>query len=215
MQEESFPVRNYNIVSRCSMFFFFSTKMRIISGAARGRRLNTLSGQQTRPTADRVKEAIFSTISAYIPQATVLDAFAGSAALGLEALSRGAKQALFIEKNRSAAQVCSKNIQLCALDGAKLIQGDVLHLLPHLREQMPELCFDLIFSDPPYAAGLNGPLLARLAALGLVNADSLAVVETAAEDQFQPPEPWETVKTSTYGSTAVHYCRIIGRETNG
>lgn len=196
------------------MFFLFD-KMRIISGAARGRRLATLAGQHTRPTADRVKEAIFSTINAYIPRAVVLDAFAGSAALGLEALSRGAEQAFFVEKNRSALQICEKNILLCGLPGAKLLQGDVLKILPQLKEKQPELCFDLVFSDPPYAAGLSSPLLERLAQLELVNAESLAVVETAAEDPFQPPAPWESVKKSTYGSTAVHYCRIIGRKENG
>lgn len=197
-----------------SVIFSFD-KMRIISGAARGRRLATLAGQHTRPTADRVKEAIFSTISAYVPGAVVLDAFAGSAALGLEALSRGAEQAFFIEKNRAALQICEKNIQLCGLPGAKLLQGDVLRILSQLKEKQPGLCFDLIFSDPPYAAGLSLPLLERLVGLELVNEDSLAVVETAAEDPFQPPAPWESLKKSIYGSTAVHYCRIIGRKENG
>lgn len=197
-----------------SSFPFFD-KMRIISGAARGRRLVTLSGQHTRPTADRVKEAIFSTISAYLPEAIVLDAFAGSAALGLEALSRGAEQAFFIEKHRAAAQICAKNIQQCGLAGAKLMQGDVLHLLPRLKEQQPSLRFDLVFSDPPYAAGLSSPLLERLFQLDMVDEDSLAVVETAAEDPFQPPAPWKTQKKSTYGSTAVHYCRISGGNENG
>lgn len=185
--------------------------MRIISGAARGRRLHTLSGQQTRPTADRVKEAIFSTISAYIPDAVVLDAFAGSAALGLEALSRGARQAFFLEKNRSAAQICATNINLCGLSGATLLQGDALKLLPRLKTQQPQLRFDLILSDPPYAAGLNKPLLELLDRLELLEPDCLAVVETAATDPFPPPYPWEKIKTSTYGSTAVHYCRSTRR----
>ena len=185
--------------------------MRIISGTARGRRLHTLPGQQTRPTADRVKEAIFSTISSYIPHAMVLDAFAGSAALGLEALSRGAEQAFFLEKNRAAAQICATNITLCGLAGATLLQGDTLKLLPRLKAQQPQLRFHLIFSDPPYAAGLNKPLLELINRLDLLEPDCLAVVETAATDPFPPPQPWETIKTSIYGSTAVHYCRSIRR----
>ncbi|MDO4732334.1 MAG: 16S rRNA (guanine(966)-N(2))-methyltransferase RsmD [Bacillota bacterium] len=189
--------------------------MRIISGAARGRRLVTLAGQHTRPTADRVKEAIFSSISAELPGAVVLDAFAGSAALGLEALSRGAEKAFFVEKNRAALQICEKNIRLCGFPGSRLLSGDVLKLLPQLKEKQPDLCFSLVFSDPPYAAGLSSPLLECLLRLSMVDAESLAVVETAAADPFSPPEGWEIKKTSTYGSTAVHYCRISGRKENG
>ena len=185
--------------------------MRIISGAARGRRLRTLAGQHTRPTADRVKEAIFSSISAYLPEARVLDAFAGSGALGLEALSRGAGQAVFVEANRAAAQVCAANIDLCQLPGARLIQGDVRKVLPNLKRQQPALSFDLIFLDPPYAAGLYGPVMDLVQRLELLAPEGLTVAETAATAAFAPPAPWEILKTSTYGSTAVHYCRITGR----
>ncbi|MBR5429908.1 MAG: 16S rRNA (guanine(966)-N(2))-methyltransferase RsmD [Firmicutes bacterium] len=183
--------------------------MRIISGAARGRNLYTLKGLNTRPTADRVKEAVFSVLTDRLSQARVLDAFAGSAALGLEALSRGAASALFFEADHRACQICRRNIDLCGLPGCRLIRGDCLKLLPRLRQEEAELRFDLVFADPPYNRGLLPRLLDELAGNGWLSPDGLVVAETTATDsEFAPDERWQVVKSSVYGSTAVHYCRL-------
>ena len=183
--------------------------MRIISGAARGRNLFTLKGFHTRPTADRVKEAVFSVLSDRLAGAVVLDAFAGSGALGLEALSRGAEQAVFFESDRQAAQVCRRNIQQCGLAGCRLIQGDCIKQLPRLRQSEPELSFDLVFADPPYNRGLLPRLMDELVQNDWLAPSGLLIAETTTRDsEFTAPIPWEIVKSSAYGSTTVHYCRI-------
>ena len=189
--------------------------MRIIAGSAGGRRLATLPGLHTRPTADRVKEAMFSVLMPYLPDSRVLDAFAGSGALGLEALSRGARSAIFVEKDRAAASVVEKNLLACGFANGKLMKGDVLTLLPRLKNQQPELCFDLILADPPYQAGLLAPLMDLVASLSLLADDGIFLAETAKKTPFAPVEPWHIIKESTYGDTVVHYCRLIGRETHG
>lgn len=182
--------------------------MRIISGAARGRSLYTLKGLNTRPTADRVKEAVFSVLGERISGAAVLDAFAGSGALGLEALSRAAASALFFEADRRAAQVCRRNMDACALAGGRLIQGDCLKLLPHLA-RTEGLRFDLVFADPPYNRGLLPRLMELLIKEDLLAPEGLLVAETTArESEFAPAAPWQVAKSSLYGSTAVHYCQI-------
>ena len=154
--------------------------MRIIAGSCKGRKLHTLKGDNTRPTADRVKEALFSVLAPYLAGAKVIDAFAGSGALGLEALSRGADSAWFCEHNRAAAQVCARNIADCAFEKAHLLVGDVLTLLPRLRMDKPELCFDLIFLDPPY----RGDLLIRTVQIikdhALLADSGIIIAETAA-----------------------------------
>ena len=178
--------------------------MRIISGRARGRRLLTLKGQHTRPTADRVKEAVFSTLTAYLAEARVLDAFAGSGALGLEAMSRGAAQAVFIEADFSAAGICAKNISLLGFDNCRLIKGDCFKVMAALSRKQQ---FDLIFLDPPYNRGLLNQAMTVIAQQHLLSDDGIVVAETTAKDsEFSPDENWRLVKSSTYGITAVHYC---------
>ena len=137
--------------------------MRIIAGKAKGRTLATLKGMHTRPTADRVKEAIFSVLGDRVSDARVLDAFAGSGALGLEAISRGAAEAWFMEKDRAAAEICAKNIAALGFFACHLLRGDCLKLLPKLSSAGEPACFDLIFADPPYNRGLLNPLLSLIA----------------------------------------------------
>lgn len=185
--------------------------MRIIAGAARGRRLRTLPGRQTRPTADRVKEAMFSVLLPELDGARVLDAFAGSAALGLEALSRGAASCLFIEKNRAAAEVAAANIAAAALPGGRLLRGDVLRLLPQLKKQEPALLFDLVLADPTYADGLLTPLYETLTRCELLAPEALFVAETAAHDERFVPSGAELVNKGVYGDTAVCYYRLRRR----
>ena len=183
--------------------------MRIIAGVNRGRILQTLKGMHTRPTSDRVKEAVFSSISPRLYGALVLDAFAGSAALGLEALSRGAAQAVFVEADRQAAAVCEKNIALFGQGKAVLHRGDCLQLLPRWRKQGQTDCFDIIFADPPYNRGLLNELLKVVADGNWLSEQGMLVAETVARDsEFDPDERWQVIKTAVYGNTRVIYCRL-------
>jgi 16S rRNA (guanine966-N2)-methyltransferase len=119
--------------------------MRIIAGEFRSRRLKTLPGLDTRPTPDRMRESLFSILAPRIEGATFLDAYAGTGAVGIEALSRGAARTIFIEKNRAAADVIRENLKMLGLTGrAEVIQGRALQYLPHRRA-------GILFLDPPYS----------------------------------------------------------------
>lgn len=124
--------------------------MRVISGSARGANLKTIEGNDTRPTTDKVKGAIFNILANEIYGTKVLDLYAGSGALGIEALSRGADLAVFAEKSAPAADIIRKNLEHTKLiDKAKILKNDVFSVIKTLPEK-----FDLIFLDPPYAAEL-------------------------------------------------------------
>ena len=123
--------------------------MRVITGTARGRRLKELQGMETRPTTDKVKESLFSIIQFDIEGRRVLDLFAGTGQLGIEALSRGAAEAVFVDRRPDAVRLVQENLALCAFtDRARVKSGDALAYLKSGEK------FDLIFLDPPYAADL-------------------------------------------------------------
>src|SRR5919106_1575540 len=127
--------------------------VRVISGSAKGRRLATLRTWALRPTPDRVRQALFNILGAGIVGARVLDLFAGSGAIGLEALSRGAYSAVFVEAHEAACRVIEKNLRLCGLQApATVWRRDVLEALPALKGGGES--FDLIFLDPPYQTTL-------------------------------------------------------------
>lgn len=145
--------------------------MRVITGTARGCRLQTLEGEDTRPTAERVKEGLFSAIQFDIEGRRVLDLFAGSGQLGIEALSRGASGCVFVDKNPAAVEVIRRNLREAGLSACTqvLAQDAASYLLrPHDR-------FDLIFLDPPYASGLLEPAMEQAAAV--LNPGGLMVCE--------------------------------------
>ncbi len=132
--------------------------MRIITGKAKGCRLETLAGTDTRPTVERVKEGLFSAISFEIEGRRVLDLFAGSGQLGLEALSRGATSCVFVDAGKEAVQVVRRNATATRLsENATVLCADALSYLRQCRET-----FDLVFMDPPYDAGLLLPCLELL-----------------------------------------------------
>ena len=131
--------------------------MRVITGTARGKRLRTLEGIDVRPTTDKVKEAIFSIIQFDLPEARVLDLFAGSGQLGIEALSRGAKGCVFVEQSRSAIAVTRENVENCGFTERSRIVN--MNALDYLRSA-PE--FDIALLDPPYSKGLIAEALPLL-----------------------------------------------------
>ena len=146
--------------------------MRVITGSARGRRLKEIEGLETRPTTDRVKEALFSVIQFDIEGRRVLDLFAGTGQLGIEALSRGAESAVFVEQRKDAVQAVRENLAVC----------------------------DLIFLDPPYASGLLEQALEEIARFDICRRHGIIVAESAA-DKVLPPlsAPYAVHREYRYG----------------
>lgn len=158
--------------------------MRIISGVARGTRLLTLEGTETRPTLDRVKEPLFSIIQMHVKDARVLDLFAGSGALGLEALSRGAKSTVFTDISEKAINVINQNIQKIKLeDNAVILNQSYKETLKQMSSQNQQ--FDIIFLDPPYASGLLQNAMQEISDYKLLAENGIIVVETDMESELQ------------------------------
>ncbi|HWJ02390.1 MAG TPA: 16S rRNA (guanine(966)-N(2))-methyltransferase RsmD [Verrucomicrobiae bacterium] len=177
--------------------------MRIISGIAGGRTLKTLPGLATRPTSDKVKGAIFNVLGAKISGGKVLDLYAGSGALGLEALSRGAVLSVLVDKSAQACKVIKENIeQLGFALSARVMCGDAADILAGLRGTR----FDLVFIDPPYRKGLALASLKLLANGDYLTPDAVIIVESSREEQF-PVELGKISlrKSSRYGDTVVWY----------
>ncbi|MCR5833943.1 MAG: 16S rRNA (guanine(966)-N(2))-methyltransferase RsmD [Selenomonadaceae bacterium] len=176
--------------------------MRIITGRARGLKLKTPTGLNTRPTSDRVKESVFNILNGLITFGeinAVLDIFAGTGALGLEALSRGAHFATFIDA--ITTEIIRDNVTRAKfLDESKIIRGDVTKILPRLAKQNQS--FDLIFSDPPYAQGLAQISINLTAELNLLNVNGLMIVEHGANEFLTDiPENFTLIRQINYGHT--------------
>jgi len=150
--------------------------MRVIAGSAKGRRLATLRTLALRPTPDRVREALFDILGDRIAGARVLDLFAGSGAVGLEALSRGARAIVFVEGHQPACRLIDKNLLACGLqDRARVWRADVLKALPLLKAEQQR--FELIFLDPPYQSSLVEDTLKELGDGRLLAPDGQVVAE--------------------------------------
>lgn len=179
--------------------------MRIISGSAKGKKLSEFDGCQIRPTSDRVREALFSMLFSRLGDfhsCRVLDLYAGSGALSLEALSRGASHATLIDESPQAVRLIEHNARACRLqDKINLLQGKVLDSLPRLGSGT---AFNLIFVDPPYDKGLLIPTLEALSSLGLLASDGILCVETSAKDILPDHiDPWNCVAQRRYGATRI------------
>ena len=170
--------------------------MRVITGTARGVQLKTPEGLTTRPTSDRVKEALFSIIHFEIPGARVLDLFGGTGQLGIEALSRGAVHCTFVEQRREAVKLIQDNLKECRLEGqARVLQGDALAFLSSCREK-----FDVIFLDPPYQTDLMDRALELVSKIDILSEHGIIICETMADRQLpQLPDSYEWGKDYRYG----------------
>ncbi|MDR1070049.1 MAG: 16S rRNA (guanine(966)-N(2))-methyltransferase RsmD [Gracilibacteraceae bacterium] len=177
---------------------------RVTGGAWKGRRLQTLPGDLTRPTSAKVKEALFSVLGARVAGASVLDLFAGSGALAWEALSRGAARALLVEKDREAARVLRANRDRLHAD-AQILQTDALLFLAAGTEER----FDLIFLDPPYRQGLAAQTLDLLKNISLLQYNGVAVAETEAEATLGPCPPLELRAVKRYGGARLWFFQRI------
>lgn len=183
--------------------------MRVIAGAARGMHLTAPRGTTTRPTSDRVKEALFSMLTSaeQLDQAQVLDLFAGSGALGIEALSRGASHVVFVEKDRAALEVLHKNLSLTGFqDQSQILAMDCLQALKRLQHQQQR--FTLILMDPPYKAD-NHKQIIELLSDNLLTLDGVLVVEVASRSSL-PERVGSCIRTDrrVYGDTALEFFSV-------
>ena len=177
--------------------------MRIITGRARGAQLYTLPGEITRPTSERAKQAIFSMIQFGIEGREVLDLFAGSGQMALEAVSRGAAHATVCDSYRAACDIIEKNIRKTRAESeVTLICADYAEALKRLRGRVK---FDIVFLDPPYNKGLVGSALKLLWQYDLLKPTSVIVCESGGEDILAGgvEDKYEVVKTSKYGIASV------------
>ncbi|MGH8902913.1 MAG: 16S rRNA (guanine(966)-N(2))-methyltransferase RsmD [Egibacteraceae bacterium] len=180
--------------------------MRVIAGSAKGRRLRAPRGRAVRPTSDRVREALFSSLGDRIPGASVLDLFAGSGALGIEALSRGAGRAVLVERDPRAVAVIDENLERTGLAGrAQVVRDDAARFC-----QAPGTAFDVVFADPPYLLQTAAvyALLGDLVAAGGLVRDGAVVVERSRLDPTSRavvPLGLVLARTATYGDTVLHY----------
>lgn len=179
--------------------------MRVIGGSARGRRLAAPRGRGTRPTTDRVREAIFNMLGEAVRGAAVLDLFAGSGALGIESLSRGARLAVFTETSPDALRCLRRNLENLGFES----QGSVIKAdsLAYLRKMASESgSFDLIFADPPYTMDtvFYRSLLEMLAGKGILEPGGRLVLEHPARGgELETPPAWMQLVHRRYGDTAV------------
>ena len=155
--------------------------MRIISGKSKGTKLYTLEGMNTRPTLDRVKESIFNIMQGEIEDAKVLDLFAGSGAIGLEFLSRGAQSAVLCDKEKSAIEIIKKNVQKTHMeDKAQILNADFETGLDRLKNQQ----FDIVYLDPPYATDYIVKSIRKILEMKMIKQESIIIVETDDENRI-------------------------------
>lgn len=156
--------------------------MRVIAGMAKRTQLKTIEGMDTRPTTDRIKETLFNMISEYLADSSFLDLFSGSGAIGIEALSRGASNALFVEQSKLATNCIRDNLKRTKLDDrAKVCEMDVFSALKKLENTHT---FDYVFMDPPYNQLLEKKVLEYLSTSNLLSDDALIIVEASLETDF-------------------------------
>lgn len=182
--------------------------MRIVAGIARGRRLVAPAGARTRPTPDRVREALFSSLGDAVEDAHVLDLFAGTGALGLEALSRGAWRAVFVDRASAALAALRSNIDVVRVaESSTVVRSDVRRVwsqLQRLVEAEGARPFDLVFADPPYAAGALPSTLHHLWESGILDPRGIVVTEHAAGDPPSlEPERWRVRQRRQYGEVGL------------
>jgi len=181
--------------------------MRIISGSARGRRLKEPQGADTRPTTDKVKESLFNIIQFELEGRRVLDLFAGTGQLGLEALSRGAEHCTFVDQRREAAALVRENIRLCHFeDQSRVDQEESMSFLTACRER-----FDVVFLDPPYRSGLLEKSLELLTRFDILREYGIILCESGA-DWTVPTltPPYEAGREYRYGQIKLTLCRRAG-----
>jgi len=173
--------------------------LRVTAGKYKGRRLVRPAGAAARPTGDKVKEALFGAIQFKIEGIRVLDAFAGSGALGIEALSRGAGHVDFVEKDKRCIEALRQNIESVGAQNCRLHKGDVFALIDKLG------VYELLLADPPYDSNYYGRLLCLAKERRILKQGSIVVMETHRKFAFTPPLGYNLTKRADYGDTSLWY----------
>ena len=189
--------------------------MRIITGTAKGTVLKTLAGDATRPTAERVKEAVFSMLQFNIEDRAVLDLFSGSGQMGLEALSRGASSAILVDKSRDAVKIIEDNAKKTRLfEKCTIVQSDYLDFIKRNAGKR----FDIIILDPPYAKGFYVPALKAMLSYDMIKRSSIIVCESGAEEIFGDDVDLKSkltiVKQTKYASTYITLLSLAEEDEN-
>ena len=177
--------------------------MRVIAGKYKGRILKTVPDNSVRPATDKVRGAIFNVLQSRVDwtSAVVLDLFAGSGSVGIEALSRGAKKVIFVENSRNAVKFLSANLEsIGAAQDAQVVQGDVFHFLKSAYRS-----YDVVFADPPYALESLAALPNTIFASNVVDDNGYLIIEHPTHFAFQPGSEWESAVEKTYGRTTVSF----------
>ena len=187
--------------------------MRIVAGRYRGKAIEAPRGDATRPTSDRLRETVFNVLAHAhadrLEGTRVLDLFAGSGALGLEALSRGARHCLFIEEAAGARAAIRSNVEAFGLNGAtKLFRRDATQLGP-VGTIEP---FDLVFADPPYCKGLGEKALSSARAGGWLKPDALVLLEEDAKADVEIPDGYEELDRRVVGDSQVIFLGLVARD---
>ena len=186
--------------------------MRVIAGSAKRLQLKTIDGMATRPTTDRIKETLFNIISPGLVDCTFLDLFSGSGGIGIEALSRGAAQAVFVEQNPRAVQCIRENLEYTKLaDRANVLQMDVFRALRQLEGTM---VFDYIFMDPPYHQEWERRVLACLLESNLLGEDTVLIAEASLETDFSYLEDlgYSMIRQKKYKTNMHVFMERAGKE---
>lgn len=181
--------------------------MKIISGKYKGRVLEGFDIAGTRPTMDRVKESLFAMIQSYLEDATVLDLFAGSGNLGIEALSEGAQEIYLVDKNKKACQVIKRNINKIGIEASDIFCGDYKSALEKYQEQ--SIKFDIIFLDPPYQTDLVKKSMEVIEKYELLSKNGIIVAESNTLDKIICSDKLEIVKSKKYGDKVVAILKKI------
>jgi len=178
-------------------------ELRIIAGQWRGRRVAFPDSEGLRPTGDRIRETLFNWLQAYLPGARCLDLFAGSGALGLEALSRGAAEVVFVERARPVVQSLEANLSKLQAQGGRVIQLDAMRYLDGAPRP-----FDVVFLDPPFGSDIIGACCSRLEDGGWLSADAFVYLEHDAAKPLPPlPPNWSLHRSGRAGQVAYHLAR--------
>ena len=180
--------------------------VRVISGSARGLKLNTPGDDRVRHTTDRVKESMFNIVQDWVYDSQVLDLFAGSGALGIEALSRGASQAVFCDNSLDSIKIIKSNIEKARVaDRSQIVSGDFKRCLRDMEAKNQS--FDMIFVDPPYYEGLFEEVLDTIRSCKILKKDGIVIVEHDAKKPIGQVEGLEVYKEKKYGITMLtFYC---------
>lgn len=178
--------------------------MRVISGTAKGHKLYTSEGLHTRPTTDKIKESLFNIIAYDLPECKFLDLFSGSGSIGIEALSRGAQKAVFVDESDICKQIIEKNLNFTKLyEKAIILKRDILLAISYLHCTNEK--FDIIFMDPPYDKGLIEPTLISIVNANLLKEDGYIIIEHSFKVSIPPIKGLKVMREKDYKTTSMTF----------